>query len=68
MKSMATTISLDEKVRDRLRTFCGGGLSYSEALTRMMDKLEADRFFDEFEAAINDPDYPWIDYKDLKWD
>jgi hypothetical protein len=65
---MATTISLDETVRDRLKAFCGGGISYSEALTRLMDLVEADRFFASFESAIEDPAYPWIDHKDLQWD
>jgi hypothetical protein len=65
---MATTISLDEAVRDRLKRFCGGGISYSEAVTRLMDLVEADRFFASFEAAIEDPAYPWetIDLDDKK--
>lgn len=62
MKLMAlTTISVEPGVRDRLRAFCGGGISYSEALTKLMDQVEADRFFAEFQAAIDDPNYPWED-------
>ncbi len=69
MNPMATTtISLDTAVRDRLKKFCGGGASYSEAVTRLMDFMEAERFFAEFEAAIQDPSYPWedIDLDDKK--
>ncbi len=54
-----TTINLDPKVRDRLKAYCGGGISYSEAVTRLMDLVEAERFFASFEAAIQDPAYPW---------
>lgn len=65
----STTITLDTSVRDRLKRFCGGGMSYSEAVTHLMDLVEAERFFSEFEAAIQDPDYPWetIDLDDDKF-
>ena len=62
-----TTIGVDTTVRDRLRAFCGGGLSYSEALTKLMDQVEADRFFAEFQAAIDDPSYQWIAAEDIDW-
>ena len=69
MKTMvATTIPLDSGVRDRLKRFCGGGMSYSEALTHLMDLVEAERFFTEFEAAVQDPSYGWINGKDMEWD
>ncbi len=63
-----TTIGIDPAVRDRLKAFCGGGISYSEAIQRLMDQVEMDRFFASFRAAMDDPDHPWIDEKDLKWD
>ena len=69
MKPMATTtITMDTAVRDRLKGFCGGGISYSEAVTRLMDMVEADRFFAAFRAAMDDPAYPWetIDLDDDK--
>lgn len=65
---MATTISVDEAVRDRLKGFVGAGMSYSEALTRLMDLVEADRFFASFRRALDDPKYPWIAEERLKWD
>lgn len=63
----ATTISLDPTVRDRLKGFGQGLNSYSEILTRLMDLVEADRFFASFRDAMDDPDYPWIEDKDLDW-
>lgn len=65
---MTTTISVDEAVRDRLKGFVGAGMSYSEALTRIMDLVDADRFFASFRRALDDPKYPWIPEERLKWD
>jgi hypothetical protein len=65
---MATTISLDEEVRDRLRGLLGPGMSYSEAIERLLDVVEADRFFASFRAAIEDPEYPWIPEDAFEWD
>jgi hypothetical protein len=65
---MTTTISLDERVRDRLKGFVGPGVTYSEALTRLMDLVEADRFFASFRDAMEDPDYPWIPEAQFEWD
>jgi len=56
---MVTTISLEPAVRDRLKGFGQGLNSYSEILTRLMDLVEADRFFAEFSRAMDDPQYPW---------
>ena len=68
MPSGQTTISIDPAVRDRLKGFCGGGISYSDAIQRLMDQVEADQFFASFRAAIEDPDFPWetIDLDDDK--
>ena len=70
MKTMAgpTTISIDPAVRDRLKGFCGGGISYSDAIQRLMDQVEAEQFFATFRAAMEDPAHPWeqIDLDDDK--
>lgn len=68
MDTVATTISLDETVRDRLRGFMGAGMSYSEAITRLMDLIEADRFFASFRGAIEDPKTKWLSEGRIKWD
>lgn len=65
---MATTISLDTAVRDRLKGYLPPGTSYSEALTRLMDLVDADRFFASFRDALADKSYPWIEESDLEWD
>lgn len=65
---MPTTISLEPKVRDRLKGYCPPGTSYSEALTRLMDLVDADRFLASFRDAIEDKKYRWIDASDLEWD
>lgn len=68
MQTMVTTINIDPAVRDRLKGFTGGGISYSEAIQRLMDLVEAERFFASFRDAMDDPSYPWeqIDLDDKK--
>lgn len=56
---MVTTINIDPAVRDRLKGFCAGGMSYSDAIQRLMDEVEMDRFFAAFRQAMDDPTYPW---------
>lgn len=68
IEPMATTIRIDERVRDRLRAFCTGGLSYSEGITQLLDRVEMGEFFKEARRNTDDPDYPWIDERDFKWD
>ncbi|HUR68103.1 MAG TPA: hypothetical protein VM370_02575 [Candidatus Thermoplasmatota archaeon] len=65
---MATTISIDNEVRDRLKGYAPAGLTYSEALTRLMDLIDADRFFASFRDAMDDKTHPWIDESDFEWD
>lgn len=66
---MATTISIDPKVRDRLRGYAAG-VSYSEAIERLMDHVELDRFLAAFRHAVEDKDYAWekIPWDDPVWD
>lgn len=66
MHSMVTTINIDPAVRDRLKGFCAGGISYSDAIQRLMDEVEMDKFFAAFRNAMDDPSYPWetIDLND----
>jgi len=65
MRNMVTTISVDERVRDRLKAYLGGGMSYSEALMHLMDRVEADEFFRGLKRAMDDPAHPWLDK--LQW-
>jgi hypothetical protein len=67
---MVTTISVSPEVRDRLKAFCGGGVSYSEALTSILDRIEMDEFFEQARRAADDPSHPWetIAWDDPAWD
>lgn len=65
---MGTTINIDTDVRDRLKGYVPPGTSYSEALTRLMDLIEADRLLASFRGAIDDKRHKWIDEKDFEWD
>lgn len=67
LMAKATTISIDPEVKEELRRYCAGG-SYSEAIKRLMATVKLDRMLAGFEAALDDPDYPWIDEEDFDWD
>jgi len=63
---MATTITVDAKVRDRLKTFGHAGMTYNEILTRMMDEIEREAFMADLRrqiAAATDKD--WVDLEDV---
>lgn len=59
-----TTIPIDSAVRDRLKKFGTMGMTYSQILKELMDKVERDRFLDEIRhrAATNKD---WVDLEDL---
>jgi hypothetical protein len=61
-----TTIALDAKTRDRLRTFGHAGLSYDEILQRMMDELDREHFVAEMHR-IADAETNWVDLEDFDW-
>lgn len=62
----ATTITVDARVRDRLREFAAGSKNYSEAITRILDRLEMDDFLEDAKRRIDDPSHPWLtDLKDV---
>lgn len=64
---MTTTISIDPEVRDRLKGYVAAGMTYSEALTRLMDLIEADLFFSSFRSALDDRKTKWVDESDFEW-
>jgi predicted CopG family antitoxin len=65
---MPTTISIDNEVRDRLKGYAPPGTSYSEAITRLMDLIEVDRFLASFRGAVDDKKTRWVDERDFGWD
>lgn len=56
----STTITLDSRVRDRLREYAAGAKNYSEAIARILDRLEMDDFLQDAKRRIDDPDHPWL--------
>lgn len=65
---MGTTINIESAVRDRLKGYVPPGTSYSEALTRLMDLIDEERFLASFRDAVEDKKRKWIDEKDFEWD
>ena len=62
---MATTsIPVEAKVRDRLRKYGVGGMTYSDVLTRLMDEHERDLFIREIQREA-DSETKWIPAGDL---
>lgn len=61
-----TTIALDAKTRDRLRTFGHAGLSYDAILQAMMDELDRERFTAELHRQA-DAETSWVDLDDFDW-
>ena len=68
MMAQTTTIPIDPVVRDRLRAFGSAGMTYSEIVTAVLDKIEMQKFFRETEARLNDPAVQWVDHDDIQWD
>ena len=48
---MPTTITVDPKVRDRLKKFGNSGMTYNDILTRLMDRFEEEEFTAEIEEG-----------------
>ncbi len=59
-----TTIPVDSAVRDRLKKFGTMGMTYSQILKELMDKVERDKFLDDIRhrAATNTK---WTRLEDL---
>ena len=61
-----TSISVDKRVRDRLRALGLGTRNYSETLTLLMDRWEMGEYVEDLRRRADDPEYPWLD--ELDWD
>lgn len=59
-----TSIPLDPKVRDRLRRYAVGDMTYSDVLTRLMDEHERDLFIREVQTEA-DAETKWVPAEDL---
>ncbi len=68
MMAKATTIPIDPAVRDRLRSFGHAGMTYSEIVTAVLDKIEMEKFLAEMQRTVDDPAIQWIRHEDMVWD
>ncbi|HLE95947.1 MAG TPA: hypothetical protein VI997_01125 [Candidatus Thermoplasmatota archaeon] len=63
---MPTTITIDPKVRDRLKLFGTAGMTYNEILTRIMDEIEREKFIAQLRRELETtPEKDWVDLEDL---
>jgi hypothetical protein len=60
----ATSIPVESKVRDRLRKYAVGNMTYSEVLTRLMDEHERDLFIREIQREA-DAATEWISAEEI---
>jgi hypothetical protein len=65
--AQTTTIPIDPDVRDRLRGFGTAGMTYSEILTQVLDKIEREAFIRDLQRQANDPSVRWVDIDDVDW-
>ena len=59
-----TSIPVDSKVRDRLRRYVLGGMTYNDVLTRLMDEHELEAFVRELQKEADAVD-DWIPADEL---
>ncbi|MBW3583560.1 MAG: hypothetical protein KY455_10725 [Euryarchaeota archaeon] len=61
-----TTIPIDPRIRDRLRTFGIAGETYNEILERLMDESAERAFTAELYRIYKEtPEDAWVDLEDL---
>jgi hypothetical protein len=61
-----TTINIDPRLRDRLKTYGTAGETYNDILTRLMDNMEREAFFAEARRVAALPDPAFVDLDDLE--
>ena len=63
---MTATVSIPEELRDRLKTFGHAGMTYTEILTRLMDRVERDDFVRDLRRQYaKTPREDYVDLDDL---
>lgn len=62
-----TTIPLDSKLRDRLRSYGTAGMSYNAIIQRLLDERDRDEFIRDMlrRADKADREATWVDLEDL---
>lgn len=63
MAHMVTTVSLDPRIRDRLKRYGTAGMTYDDILQRLMDRFDEQEFVAQIrrEAAEADEQDLWVD-------
>jgi hypothetical protein len=59
-----TSIPLDSKVRDRLKSYGTAGMSYNDILQRLMDERDRDAFIQDILREA-DETTAWVDLDDV---
>lgn len=63
---MPTTISIDPKIRDRLKAYGTAGMTYNQILAALMDNTDREAFFAEVRRLAADPDAEsWVRLEDI---
>lgn len=62
-----TTIPIDSKVRDRLRSYGTAGMSYTDIVQRLLDERERDEFIRDAQRLADEADAAgsWVGLEDL---
>ena len=63
---MVTTLTVDPKVRDRLKLYGTAGMTYNDILNHLMDEIDRERFVEEIRRLATAED-AWVELKDVDW-
>lgn len=63
---MTATIAVPEEVRDRLKTYGHAGMTYTEILTSLMDRVQREEFVRDLRKQyLSTPRKSYVDLEDL---
>lgn len=64
---MPTTLTIDPKVRDRLKRYGHAGMTYDDILQNLMDRFDEQEFIVDLRrrAEAADAAGSWVDLKDV---
>jgi hypothetical protein len=66
MAFMGTTINIEPKLRDRLKTYGTAGETYNDILARLMDNMDRDAFLRHVREVREHPErFEWVSLDDL---
>lgn len=64
---MPTTLTIDPKIRDRLKLYGHAGMTYDEILQGLMDRFDEQEFLADMRRRKSQADATksWVDLKDV---